>query len=258
MGELRGVIFDVDGTLAETEDAHRVAFNRAFSELGFGWQWGRLLYRELLWVAGGKERLIHYWRTYQPAVLEREDPQALAARIHEAKSRHFAAMLEQGAVPLRPGAKRLLAELGEAGIRLALATTASRATVEALVLADLGPEGISRFAAIGAGDCVPAKKPAPDVYRWVLERMGLAAGDCLAIEDSENGLKSARGAGLEVVITLSTYTDGQDFRGARAVLSDLGEPDHPMRVISGSAGRKRWVDVELLRRWHEQAVRSEG
>jgi beta-phosphoglucomutase-like phosphatase (HAD superfamily) len=257
VAELRGVIFDVDGTLAETEEAHRLAFNQAFRDLGFGWQWGRLLYRELLRVAGGKERLVYYWRQYQPAVLEREDPNALAARIHEVKSRHFAAMLERGAVPLRPGTQRLIEELGEAGVRLALATTASPGTVQALLLAHLGPGALSRFAAVGAGDCVPAKKPAPDVYRWVLERMGLTPGECLAIEDSENGLKSARGAGLEVVITLSTYTDGQDFRGARAVLSDLGEPGRPMRVVSGEGLRRRMVDLELLRHWHSKAVSSE-
>ena len=130
-------------------------------------------------------------------------------------------MLATGAIPLRPGVAHLLDEARAAGLRLAIATTTTPENVTALLVPALGPEAMSWFEAVGAGDIVPAKKPAPDIYLWVLERLGLPASDCLAFEDSENGLRAALGAGLATVVTPCDYTRGQDFAGAAAVLDSL-------------------------------------
>ncbi|MDP3537510.1 MAG: HAD family hydrolase [Azonexus sp.] len=223
MKPLRALIFDVDGTLAETErDGHLPAFNAAFAEAGLDWHWDGPLYGHLLNITGGKERIRYYASHFAPEVAARPDFDALVRKLHLTKTAHYVRRVEQGRLPLRPGVARLINEARQAGIRLAIATTTAPENVDALLKASLGPEAVSWFEVIGAGDIVAAKKPAPDIYQWVLERLKLTAADCLAIEDSENGLKSALTAGLRCLITVNEYTSDQDFSGACGVLSDLG------------------------------------
>lgn len=229
------LIFDVDGTLAETEDAHREAFNATFAEAGLQWVWDVPLYRRLLDVTGGKERIRHYAET---SGLEPLAPATVAA-LHAAKTERYVATVAAGGIPLRPGIARLIAEARAAGIPLAIATTTSLPNVESLLEASLGPGSPAWFAAIGAGDMVAAKKPAPDVYDLVLSRLGLDPAHCVAFEDSVNGLRSARAAGLPTLITVSRYTTGQTFPDALAVLDDLGEPGGPGPC----------VDLAILRGW---------
>lgn len=222
MNSLQALIFDVDGTLAETErDGHRPAFNTAFAEHGLDWHWDEALYGELLAITGGKERIRHFAEHHAPAVAARPDFDALVKKLHAAKTLHFVRLVDQGALPLRPGIARLIAEARQAGIRLAIATTTSPENVSALLRATLGDAAEKWFEVIGAGDIVPNKKPAPDIYAWVLERLGLPASACLAIEDSENGLKSASTVALPCLVTVSEYTGGQDFSAACAVVEDL-------------------------------------
>lgn len=219
---LRGLIFDVDGTLADTErDGHRPAFNAAFREAGLDWHWDEALYGELLAVTGGKERIAHFVARHRPEFAQRPDYTEQVAALHKAKTRHYTQLAASGAIPLRPGVARLLREARVAGLRLAVATTTTPENVSALLVPALGPEAMAWFEVIGAGDVVPAKKPAPDIYLWVLERLGLPATACLAFEDSENGLRASLGAGLATVVTPCDYTRGQDFSGATAVLDSL-------------------------------------
>jgi HAD superfamily hydrolase (TIGR01509 family) len=222
MNKLHALIFDVDGTLADTErDGHRLAFNTAFAEHGLDWHWDEALYGELLAVTGGKERIRFYAERHAPEMLARADFPELVRRLHLAKTAHYVRIVDQGGLPLRPGVAHLIAEARAAGVRLAIATTTSPENVTTLLRASLAAAATDWFEVIGAGDVVPHKKPAPDIYRWVLERIGLPATACLAIEDSENGLQSSLAAGIPTVVTISEYTAGHDFRGARAVLPDL-------------------------------------
>jgi HAD superfamily hydrolase (TIGR01509 family) len=222
MNKLHALIFDVDGTLADTErDGHRLAFNTAFAEHGLDWHWDEALYGELLAVTGGKERIRFYAERHAPEMLARADFPELVRRLHLAKTAHYVRIVDQGGLPLRPGVAHLIAEARAAGVRLAIATTTSPENVTTLLRASLAAAATDWFEVIGAGDVVPHKKPAPDIYRWVLERLGLPATACLAIEDSENGLQSSLAAGIPTVVTISEYTAGHDFRGARAVLPDL-------------------------------------
>ena len=202
---LRALIWDVDGTLAETEEhGHRIAFNEAFEEAGLPWRWDRALYGELLAVAGGKERLRLWWRRLHGDGSAPDE--ALIAQLQQRKTAFYLARLQRGDVQLRPGVARLVHEARQAGLAQAIATTTTPANVTRLLELTLGPEAPGWFAAIGAGDMVPAKKPAPDVYRWVLQRLGLAPHEALAIEDSAVGARAALAAGVPVVVCRSAYT----------------------------------------------------
>ncbi|MHB1705716.1 MAG: HAD-IA family hydrolase, partial [Acidithiobacillus sp.] len=177
------------------------------------------------------------------------------AALHRAKTHHYVEMVATGLLPLRPGVRRLLDAARDADMRVAIATTTTPANVEALLHSTLGADALARFAVIGAGDVVPRKKPAPDIYQYVLDQLGLAAGECLAIEDSANGLRSARGAALPTLITETDYTRGQDFAGALRVLTHLGEPEGPAQVVAGpEAGSTLLVDIPLLRQWWAEAA----
>jgi beta-phosphoglucomutase-like phosphatase (HAD superfamily) len=205
------------------------------------------LYGQLLAVTGGKERMRYYVDNFRPDYSKPADFDALVAELHKAKTRHYTRMLAEGGIPLRPGVKPLLEEARAAGLILGVATTTTPDNVIALLKHSLAEDGAEWFAVIAAGDIVPAKKPAPDIYVWALEKLGLNPGECLAFEDSKNGIRASLGADLRTVVTVNDYTRDDDFSGALAVLSDLGEPGAPYaRLDREEAGV---VDLARLRAW---------
>lgn len=252
---LAALLFDVDGTLADTESSgHLPAFNAAFSAAGLDWHWSPQMYGELLRVTGGKERIRHYLREYRPDVGV-AGADALIARLHQDKNRIYAEAVATGEVPLRPGVRRLLLQARTEGLSLAIATTTSMENVVALLEHCLGPGAQSWFEAIVAGDMVPAKKPAPDAYFHALEALRLRADQCLAVEDSGNGLRAALAARVPTLVTVSEYSAQDDFTGAAAVLDHLGEPDLQVRVLAGDLGDATYVDVAVLRELHARPAR---
>lgn len=248
--ELKALLFDVDGTLAETEEIHRHAFNTAFAEMGLSWHWDQDRYRELLKVSGGKERIRHFLVQSHPDMLELDDVDGLIAALHRIKTRHYTEAVVTGRVSLRPGVARLINEAKVEGLRQAVVTTTSRANVDALLLAAFGLGWESVFDVICCAEDAPVKKPAPDAYLWTLERLGLTGAHCLAIEDTGNGVQAAREAGVPVLVTESVYSRGEDFSGSVAVLSDLGEEGKPCQALLGPAPAAGWVSLEWLRRLH--------
>lgn len=214
------LIFDVDGTLAETEELHRQAFNEAFLRHSLAWHWDRAVYKDLLRVTGGKERIRAYHERQRPAApLSDVD----IAELHRIKTAHYAELVETGCCPLRSGVAELLAAARSRGQRLAIATTTSRGNIDALLSQALGKRWAADFEAIVAGDDVRHKKPAPDVYLEILGRLKLEAANCVAIEDSANGLLAASRANIPVVIIRSMFFRDDDFADARCVLEELSE-----------------------------------
>lgn len=214
------LIFDVDGTLAETEELHRRAFNHAFARHGLDWHWDRAAYKDLLRVTGGKERIrgFHTRQWVAPPLSDAD-----IAELHRIKTAHYAELVETGCCPLRPGVTDLLTAAKARGQRLAIATTTSHGNIDALLSQALGPRWAADFDAIVAGDDVRHKKPAPDVYLEVLARLKLNASNCVAIEDSANGLIAASQANVAVLITRSMFFRDDDFSAAQIVLDDLSE-----------------------------------
>ena len=234
---LRALVWDVDGTLAETEhDGHRVAFNQAFAEHGLPWHWDETLYRELLATTGGKERMRAWWQRVDPVAAAAPEAAARIASLHARKTAIYGDLVARGAVQLRPGVARLLNQARADGLVLAIATTTAPENVQALLQATLGPGAPGWFACVGAGDVVPHKKPAPDIYHWVLQRLGLAARDCLALEDSAPGSAAAVAAGLPTVVIRSRYTLHDALPASPLLRADLPDLDA--------------VGLSQLRAWH--------
>jgi HAD superfamily hydrolase (TIGR01509 family) len=255
VAKLQSLIFDVDGTLADTErDGHRVAFNRAFADAGLDWDWSVALYGELLAIAGGKERIRFYLNQYRPDFEAPADLDKFIAELHGVKTKYYQQLVAEGSIPLRLGVERLLNEARQQEMRLAIATTAALPNVTALLEHTLGSDSPSWFEVIAAGDIVPAKKPAPDIYQYVLRFMNLEAQDCLAFEDSHHGLTAASKAGLKTVVTVNEYTQEEDFSRAILVLNHLGEPEQPFSVLAGDAGDSSYMDMSLVHHLHRSDI----
>ncbi|TAN54124.1 MAG: HAD family hydrolase [Betaproteobacteria bacterium] len=224
---LQALIFDLDGTLADTEETHRQAFNAAFIEFELWWDWSPQRYAQLLRVSGGNERIRHYVGTLGLAPAERARVLELVPALHRTKTRIYTELLEQGRRPLRPGVARLLLAASDAGLKLAIASTTTSANVDALLRANLGQTPHLAFSVIACADQVRAKKPAPDIYHLVLASLHLPATSCIAFEDSLNGLRAAKAAGLVTVVTPSRWNADEDFGGADRVLASLEDINLP-------------------------------
>ncbi len=250
---LKALIFDVDGTLSNTEaDGHRVAFNRAFDEYNIGWHWDITTYGKLLAVTGGKERMKYYATDFLHNKDLPDNFYALIPELHQSKTRHYTELLATGAIPLRTGVERLLNEARTRGLRLAIATTTTPANVTALLTHTLGEDALNWFDVIAAGDIVPAKKPAADIYEYALNEMQLNPGQCIAFEDSHNGIASSLGAGLKTIITTNDYTAEHNFGGASIVLNNMGEPDKPFKVIQGDANGFCFLNCDMIEALHQK------
>lgn len=245
--KLKAFLFDVDGTLADTErDGHRVAFNMAFADAGLNWDWDEKHYGHLLSVTGGKERMRFHATENDPAFLKQPNVDKIIARLHKRKNTHYKFLLENGAVNLRSGVVRLIDEARKEGLLLAIATTTSIENVECLVQSQLGNDALEWFSVIAAGDMVANKKPAPDVFLLAMKELNLGTDECIAFEDSYNGLLSATAAGLKSIVTVNDYTKEDDLSSAALLIDGLGEPNEPINVLRGEMN-EAYVTVQTVK-----------
>ncbi|MBF2057432.1 MAG: HAD family hydrolase [Cyanobacterium sp. T60_A2020_053] len=246
---LSALIFDVDGTLAETErDGHRVAFNHAFKSLGLPWCWSVELYGNLLAIGGGKERLKYYLTNFHPDFTFDDD---FIVKVYQLKNKYFQQLITENKISLRPGVIRLITEAKESNIKMAIASTSGIDNVEALINHIFPAHLQDCFAVIVAGDMVAQKKPAPSIYLLALQKLQLPPQECLAIEDTAVGLRAAKGAGLTTVITVNDYTLHDDFTGADLILNNLGEPSLPFSVIAGDSYGETFFNLNLAKSLNE-------
>lgn len=234
---LKALIFDVDGTLADTERVHLQAFNHAFAEQGLDWHWDEALYTQLLEISGGKERMTHYWKQVQPHIkdIAGSGLTDTIEHLHTLKTAAYESAVQSGVVKLRPGVQEIIHSAYQQGLRLAIATTTSPVNIAVLLRNAIGADWKDLFVVIEDASTAHMKKPHPQVYLQTLARLGLPADHCLAIEDSSNGLRAAVAAGLKTVITPTRFTAHHDFSSALQVLPDLGG-----------------VSVEAFRTWHQK------
>ncbi|MDT7563400.1 MAG: hypothetical protein QOG76_2024 [Pseudonocardiales bacterium] len=238
--QVPALVFDCDGVLADTERyGHLPAFNQTFTEFGVPAHWSEADYAEKVLVGGGKERMATLLTPeFVAAAGLPSDPEQLAghlARWHRRKTEIYTGIIASGAIPGRPGIRRIVAEAADAGWTLAVASTSAEPSVRSVLEHAVGPELAARFA-VFAGDVVAHKKPAPDIYQLAVSELGLGTAETVVIEDSANGLRAALGAGLPCVVTVSSYTGGEDFTGAALVVSSLGDPGTPTEVLEDPTG----------------------
>ena len=224
MAEIKAVLFDQDGVIIDTErDGHRVAFNATFKEFGYDFEWSVDEYHELLQVSGGKERMRHYLHTRGfGADVKPEDEDELIKAMHKKKTETFIGLIESGQLPLRPGVRRLMQEVNDAGLVLGVCTTSNERAAQAVahgILQDV------EFEFVLAGDVVEKKKPDPGIYNLALEKSSLSADECIVIEDSRNGVLAAKAAGMHIVATTNIYTEKEDLHEADLIVTCLGDPD---------------------------------
>jgi len=224
MAEIKAIIFDQDGVIIDTErDGHRVAFNKTFKEFGFEFEWDVNYYHELLQVAGGKERMRHHLHTkgFGREVKPEEEDELIKA-MHKRKTEIFIELIKEGALPLRPGIKRIMKEAMNRGLKVGICTTSNEKAAHAVayeILKDI------KFDFVLAGDVVEKKKPDPEIYLLALKKGCLKAEECIVVEDSHNGLLAAKAAGMNVVVTTNHYTEKEDLREADIIVTCLGDPD---------------------------------
>jgi HAD superfamily hydrolase (TIGR01509 family) len=224
MTQIKAAFFDQDGVIIDTErDGHRVSFNMTFKEYGFTDEWDADYYHELLQIAGGKERMKHHWKTRGfSKPLTEEEIDNLVKEMHKRKTAIFVELIESGKLPLRPGVRRFMRELMEAGIRIGVCTTSNEQAAKAItekILSDI------KFDIVLAGDVVKNKKPDPEIYNLALSKLELQPEECFVIEDSKNGVKAAKAASMKTIVTTNGYTEKEDVEAGDVIVSSLGEPN---------------------------------
>ncbi|MGG7568292.1 HAD family hydrolase [Rhodovulum sp. DZ06] len=246
---LRAIIFNVNGTLADTEPLHLRAFNRAFRDAGFDWVWDDATYARLLSVEGGLPRIRAWVEEHHPRDLAALENAGTLEALHAAKSDLYLRKLEANGVPMRPGVMRLIRDAASEGVKLGVVTTSSRENFEALILNSMGFEALDWFGAVITGDDVSALKPDPEGYVKACAALGVDPADAVAIEDGPRGVTAAAAAGMRVIACPGRASPMAPVPGAAMTLTDLGEPGAPFDVIAGDPGHWSYVSCESLRAW---------
>ncbi len=244
--QLSAVLFDVDGTIAETEDLHRRSFNESFKEFNLDWFWDEAIYKELINIGDGKERIEYYIRRAWPEMLEYKNLNKYISSIHKVKNEIFKDLIVECEVKPRPGFIRLIDDLKKNKVKIAIVSSTTQEDLMTLFSNGLDIDPNSMFDLVAHGDCTKKKRPSPEIYEWILEKLRLPPQSCIAIEDSLRGTKSAIDADINVLVTPSFYTKDENFNDAKVVVSSLGELHQPFEIIKGNVFGNKVVNFNLL------------
>jgi HAD superfamily hydrolase (TIGR01509 family) len=244
--QVRALLFDIDGTLVDTEELHRQAYNQTFLEFGLDWEWGADLYSELLTVSGGAHRLARYIDLLEILPAEKTHLRRLIPAIHRGKSQLYGELTQRKAVRLRPGVKRLLAEAKQRGARIGFAASSASSGAQALLSSAFGQDAREVADDIVWAEQITRKKPAPDTYELLLTMLRVPAADCVAFEDSANGLASAKAVKLFTIVTPTRWTMAQQFADADLLLPSLGDPDLPLDDVTAARLGAPYLDLAQL------------
>jgi HAD superfamily hydrolase (TIGR01509 family) len=257
MTGMRALLFDLDGTLVDNEELHRRAYNLTFLKFRLDWSWSPTLYEKLLKTSGGTDRIAAYIDGLNRAPAEAERLRQLVPGIHRAKARLYGELLSDSANRLRSGVVRLFGAARESGLKLGIAATSGLSNVQTLLTAAFGNEVRQAIGSVVGAEMVERKKPAPDIYELLLSTLRVSAADCVAFEDSANGLAAANAAGLCTVVTPSRWTRGQDFGGADLVLRKFGDPNDPLDDRDAALiGGAPYLGITQIQALHDKALRS--
>ena len=254
--QLQALIFDVDGTIAETADLHREAWNHAFAIHGIGWHWTRAIFSRLLPLPDGIARLRAFGMGVDPSQFASLLAGGGLRRLIAAKTAAYARALRAGAAMPRPGIIRLIAEARSADVPIAAVSTGSRIEFDLLLFHAVGFDALGWFDCVRTRDDCPGQPDAAGPYSATIRAMALNPHQCLAIDDSDEGATAAATAGLRVLATPGIYTSSHRFHGANLVLSDLGRPDAPFDVIRGNAHGHQFASLTALQDWAEASVQA--
>lgn len=253
---LNAIIFDVDGTIAETDEIHRAAFNLSFRDKGLRWHWSHSVYARLSDAQSPHDKLLKFIAEFRADELDEFIRTGMFDAVIARANRHFIELIESGSVSLRAGVARLIKEARNARIKLALCTISPVNTFEVLLQNHFGLSALDIFDVVTTRETLPTAADALVAYKHTIERLGCTPNTCFAVENSEAGVRAARSAGLRVVATPGIYTSSGDFSQADVVISDLGHPAAPFQLIRGNAAMHNFVSIDALQTWSGQLAKA--
>ena len=215
----KAILFGSIGTLIETSELQRTAFNQAFSENGLDWNWNPTQYQDLLKKSGGRQRIEDF--------AAQQGIEVDASKLHDEKTKIFDELMVSGDVLLRPGVANLIDQANDNGIKLAFVTSTSKDNVDAVFQALKNQLNRSNFSFIGNDKMVSNAKPKPDIYLKALSGLNLKADDCVAIEDTEVSMQSALAASIKCIAFPGAFAKDNDFSSAILVTDKLSFNDLP-------------------------------
>jgi HAD superfamily hydrolase (TIGR01509 family) len=207
------VLFGSIGTVAETSELQRKAFNDAFERHGLDWNWSQDDYKKLLEQSGGEHRIAEF--------AEARGEEVDAAAVYATKSELYQEALASAGTVIRDGAAQTVADARKGGFKVALVTTTSRQNVEALGAAVRPEINFAEFDLVVDKSDVAAPKPDAAAYEYALAQLGEDAADCVAVENNLDGVRAAKAAGIAVVAYPGEDNADHDFAAADGRVEEL-------------------------------------
>jgi beta-phosphoglucomutase-like phosphatase (HAD superfamily) len=251
MRQLKAVLFEAPDSLVDTGQwGQRVAFNAAFREAHLDWYWDAALYDELRLITDEKARIQYYLENFHLQCGFQQDVSHLIERLQSRQQQHYQQLAQSGAIPLRSGVQRLLAELISCEVRLVLVDMVKAAPAAdgiKSLFADVIPYPVHTVS-------MPENASLSDQFLTALRQLDLPPENCLAIVSSTCALRAAQAADLPTLVISSFYSEQQNFPGALSVIDTFGAPDQPYQLFAGKILTSSYVTAQALQELHGSII----